>query len=290
MSALYIGHATAWLLILWRFNHPVQFLPGIYVWFKSLIARYVPGNVLMVMGRVMMIQPYGVPKRISLTSVAYEQALLAASAATAIAVALPFWEELQNLSQIIWGVLVVPPIAIVCLHPAVLGRLGNYALRKAGRETIEEFLPFKDIVWIFLYYCFFWFVAGLGLFALVSTFPHPAFTDLPVVRARTPRACLTSVLFFISPSGLGIREGVYAATLGFAFKEDFPNDYLGVAAAFAIVIRFWQTLVEIALVALVMGLVKVRHIKIKPRALDDDTGLDDDGGFDDSADLDDSPS
>ena len=57
------------------------------------------------------------------------------------------------------------------------------------------------------------------------------------------------MLFFISPSGLGVREGVYAVTLDFAFKDDFPDDYAGVAAAFAIVIRFWQTLVEIGLVA-----------------------------------------
>jgi len=275
MSALYLGHASGWLIILWRFHHAVPFLPGLYVWFKSLLARYVPGNVLMVMGRVMMIQPYGVPKRASLTSVAYEQALLAASAAAAIAVALPFWEELQNFSQIIWLVLIVPPIAIVCLHPAILGRLGNAVFRKLGRETIDEFLPFSDIILIFCYYCFFWVVAGLGLFAMVNTVTHLEASGLPIVIASTPLAWLTSVLFFISPSGLGVREGVYAATLGFAFKGDFPQDYGGVAAAFAIVIRFWQTLLEIALVALIMGLVKIRHIKIRPKAKADDADLED---------------
>ena len=263
MSGLYVGHSCGWLIILWRFRHPVPALPGIYVWFKSLIARYVPGNVLMVMGRVMMIQPYGVPKRISLTSVAYEQALLAASASTAVALALPFWSELQNISGLIWLVLIVPPIAIVSLHPAVLGRLGNYALKKAGREPIEDFLPFTDIILMFLYYSFFWIVAGLGLFAMVRTVTYISPSDLPVVLASTPLAWLTSVLFFISPSGLGVREGVYAATLGFAFRDAFPNDYGSIASAFALVIRFWQTLVEVGLVLVVMGIVKVRHLRIR---------------------------
>lgn len=266
MSGLYIGHSFGWLIILWRFRHPVPALPGIYVWFKSLIARYVPGNVLMVMGRVMMIQPYGVPKRVSLTSVAYEQALLAASASTAIALALPFWAELQNISQLIWLVLIVPPLAIICLHPAVLGRFGNFALRKAGREPIEEFLPFGDIFLIFFYYCFFWIVAGFSLFAMVRTVTYIAPSDLPIVMASTPLAWLTSVLFFISPSGLGVREGVYAATLGFAFREGFPDNYGSIASAFAFVIRFWQTLVEIGLVLVVMGVVKARHLKIKAAA------------------------
>jgi hypothetical protein len=271
MTCSYLGHACGWLFILYSFHHRVPFLPGIYVWAKSLIARYVPGNVLMVMGRMLMIEPYGVPKRVSFTSVAYEHALLAASAATAIAVALPFWDQLQNFSRIIWLVLIVPPLALACLHPAFVGRLGNFILRKLGRETIDVFLRFRDVIWIFVYYCIIWIVFGFALFAMVRTVTQIDLSDLPIVIASTPLAWLTSVLFFISPSGLGVREGVYAATLGFAFKSDFPDDYGGVAAAFAIVIRFWQTLVEICLVFIIMGLVRIRHIRIKAAAMQEDS-------------------
>lgn len=257
LSAMYTGHAAGWLIILKRFNYPVPILPGVYVWLKSLLARYVPGNVLMIVGRVMMIEPYGVPKHISLTSVAYEQALLAATATTAIALALPFWPKLQAFSGLIWAVLVIPPLALIGLHPAILGRFGNWVFRKLGRETIEEFLPFKDIIWIFLFYSFFWIVAGFGLFAMARAVTFVDYTDLPIVIASSPLAWLTSVLFFISPSGLGVREGVYAYTLDFAFESG------GVASAFAILLRFWQTLVEIAFVVLVMALVKAKHIKMK---------------------------
>lgn len=257
LGALYIGHAVGWLLILWRFRHPVPFLQGLYVWFKSLLARYVPGNVLMVMGRVMMIEPYGVPKRVSLTSVAYEQVLLAASAATAIAIALPFWSKLQDFSGMIWLVLVVPPLAIIGLHPAVISHLGNWVFRRVGRETIEEFLPFSVVIWVFFFYAFFWIIAGLGLFAMARTVTYIELSALPIVIASAPLAWLTSVLFFISPSGLGVREGVYAYTLDFAFESG------GVASAFAILIRFWQTLVEIVFVLLIMGMVKMKHIKMR---------------------------
>ncbi|MHB0866935.1 MAG: lysylphosphatidylglycerol synthase domain-containing protein [Thermoleophilia bacterium] len=260
LIVMYMGHAFTWLLILLRFKHPVPVLPGLYVWFKSLIARYVPGNVLMVLGRVIMIEPYGVPKRISLTSVAYEQAMLLATATTVIAVALPFWPKLQSFSSFIWLVLIVPPIAIIMLHPKILDLLGNWVLRKAGRETIEDFLPFTDIVWIFCLYAILWVVAGLGLFAMASAVTNMEFAHLPIVIASAPLAWLISVMFFISPSGLGVREGVYAYTLDFAFEN------AGVASAFAILIRFWQTLLEVVVVLVVMGLVKVRHIKMKTAA------------------------
>ncbi|MBE0429369.1 MAG: flippase-like domain-containing protein [Thermoleophilia bacterium] len=257
LGLMFMGHAGGWLLILWRFRHPVPFLPGLYVWFKSLLARYVPGNVLMVVGRVIMIEPYGVPKRVSLTSVAYEQALAAASAATATVIMLPFSPQLQNFSQMIWVVMVVPPLAIAGLHPAILGRIGNWVFQKMKRDTIEEFLPFKDIIWIFFWYCAVWIIAGLALFSMVRTVTSAGISDLPIIIVSAPLAWLASVLFFISPSGLGVREGVYAITLVNVF-----GSIGGVASAFAILIRFWQTMLEIGFVLVVMTLVKLRHIRI----------------------------
>lgn len=261
MHGLFVCHASGWLLILRRFRHPVPYLPGFYVWSKSLLARYVPGNVLMVVGRVMMIEPYGVPKRISLTSVIYEQALLGAASAIVVAVALPLWSDLRSISSLIWLVLLVPPLAVIGLQPAVLGRLGNFALRKTGREPIKEFLPFWTVMWFILYYCLTWVVAGLGLFALVhAVTPQIDFSDLPIVIASVPLAWLLALVVFISPSGLGVREGVYAYTLGFAFNHE-----AGVASAFAILARFWQTLIEISTVVIVMALVKKFHPSSKAR-------------------------
>ena len=260
-GGLYVGHAGGWLLILWRFHHPVPFIAGAYIWFKSLLARYVPGNVLMVVGRVMMTEPYGVPKRVTLTSVAYEQALLAASATTVLAIALPFWPKLQNFSEVIWLVLAVPPLAIIGLHPAVLSRVGNFVFRKLGRETIEVFLPFREIIWVFFYYCLFWIVAGLGLFAMIRTVTWISWVDLPIVIASTSLAWLTSVLFFISPSGLGVREGIYAYTLDYVFLDSNGEPSVAIASAFAILCRFWQTLVELLVVLILMVVVKTVHFK-----------------------------
>lgn len=273
LGGLYFGHASGWLAILWRFNHPVPFLPGLYVWFKSLLARYVPGNVLMVLGRVVMIEPYGVPKRVSFTSVAYEQVLLAASAAIAIAIALPFLAELRESSPLIWLVLAVPPLALVGLHPAILGRIGNWVFRKMGREIIEEFLPFRDIMWILSFYVIWWIVAGMGLFSMMRAVTSVSYSYLPLVLASAPLAWLVSVVVFISPSGLGVRELIYANVLSAAFASENA-----VASAFAIVIRFWQTLVEIVFVLVVMALVKIRHVKMKSAAVEAHLGIPDDEG------------
>lgn len=262
-TATYIGHSLGWLLLLRLFKQKVPFLPVMYVWFKSLIARYVPGNVLMIVGRVMMIKPYGVPKRISLTTIAYEQALLVVSATIVLSIALPFWSDLRAISDWIWLVLVVPPVAVVMMHPAIMGRLGNMAFRLIGRDPIEEFLPLRSVLGLIAMYCFFWVTSGTALFAMARAVTDQiVLADIPITIASVPLAWLVSVMFFIFPSGLGVREGIYSYTLRFAFDSE------GVASAFAILARFWQTLIEVGIVFITMGFIKLWYEKHEHREIE----------------------
>ncbi len=259
LSVTYSGHAIGWLLVLWRFQHPVPFLPGFYVWSKSLLARYVPGNVLMIVGRIMMIERYNVPKRVSLTSIAYEQIILVTSATIVLSVALPFWTTLREATDFVWIILVIPPLAIICLHPKVIGTLGNFVFTKLKREPIEQFLSFGSVLMLTLYYCTFWFTGGSALFAMAKAVtPHVTIDALPVCLVSFPLAWLVSVAAFIFPSGLGIREGVYATTLAGVFGSE------GVASAFAILARFWWIIIELTFVVIIMSLVKMLHQKPEP--------------------------
>ena len=60
---------------------PVAAKKGVSAWARSLLGRYVPGNVLMVVGRAVMAEAHGVPKRVTVAATTYEQviALVAAS-------------------------------------------------------------------------------------------------------------------------------------------------------------------------------------------------------------------
>ncbi len=254
MSSLYLSQASGWLLILKRFGHQVPLLPGVFVWSKSLLARYVPGNVLMVVGRVVMIEPFGVPKRVSFTSVIYEQSLLAAASASVVSIALPLWPALRGVSPLIWLILLIPPMAVMGLHPRVFGSAANFLLKKVRRQPIEEFLPFRTVIAFVGYYALTLILSGLGLYSLVRAVTMISFSDLPIVIASAPLAWLLALFVFISPSGLGVREGVYTFTLAFAFNHES-----GVASAFAILARFWQTMIEVSFALTVMLLAKKFH-------------------------------
>ncbi len=69
-----------------RLHHPgPPPLVTLSIWARSLLGRYVPGNVLMVLGRVVLSHERGVPRRVTLAATVYEQALsLGVAAAGAV--------------------------------------------------------------------------------------------------------------------------------------------------------------------------------------------------------------
>jgi hypothetical protein len=64
---LFVFRALAWRHILAKLGHPLPIAPATRIWSTSELARYVPGSILQVVGRVFLIKPYGV--RGSVTSV-----------------------------------------------------------------------------------------------------------------------------------------------------------------------------------------------------------------------------
>ena len=93
-----------------------------------------PGSVLYVLGRVLLSERAGVPRRITVASIVYEQAI---SATSAIVVASYFVINHPDLEgqPLRWAVLLLIPAAIVLLHPRVFGPLANQAAGAPSAAT-----------------------------------------------------------------------------------------------------------------------------------------------------------
>ena len=74
--------ALAYEAILGGLHHPAPPVRAtVGAWAKSLLGRYVPGNLLMVVGRAVMAQAHGVPRLVTLAATTYEQVIALAAAA-----------------------------------------------------------------------------------------------------------------------------------------------------------------------------------------------------------------
>ncbi len=87
LMVFYLASGGGYIAIIERLHHrgPPR-LAMLSIWARSLLGRYVPGNVLMVVGRVVLSYERGVPRRSTVAAMVYEQVLtVAVGAAGAVA-------------------------------------------------------------------------------------------------------------------------------------------------------------------------------------------------------------
>jgi hypothetical protein len=249
LLVFYALNAVGWDLILRFLGYKLGAGRAQVAWGQPLLARYVPGSVLYVLGRVLLSERAGVPRRLTIASVVYEQALQATAAVIVAAYFLINHPDLQG-QPLRWGILALIPLALILLHPRVFGPLANRVLRAFGRESLPEVMSMRGVIAVMSFYAFNWGVVAVGIYCVarsVSDIPPSEILDAGAAQAFGYVAALATL---IAPAGLGIRDAAFA----WAFKVATPGDSFAVASLIAIVVRGMQTVVEVLYVVIVTAL------------------------------------
>lgn len=239
-ASLYVIQSELWRAILRGLGERVPAAAARDVWAKSLLARYVPTNVLLVVGRVVLAERKGVPRRVTLASIVYE---LGIAVCAALAVGSYFVIDFPDLedSPARFAVLAVIPVALAMLHPRVFEPLTEWGLGKLGREPLPRVLPFRWVLGLTLGYAAGWISMGLAVYCFTAAL-HPVDSgDLAYLVASYPVSFCVAVLTFVVPSGLGTRD----AALFTALNVVLPAT---VASAIAVGFRIFQVAVELLFV------------------------------------------
>ena len=220
------------------------------VWAKSLLGRYVPGNVLMVTGRVVLGREAGVPGHVSIAASVYEQALILTSAAVASLGFLAGYKGSGGVSWILPAAAVVAGLAVI--HPRVFRPLSTWALARVGRQPLSDFLSERQLVALFLYYGTVNAIGGIGVWLLVRGSAGPEAGSPDYVGLAFLLSFVVGMLAFVFPSGLGVRDAAFALAL----SRNLPG---GVAVAVSAGVRLALIAVELLFVALVVGVSRLAH-------------------------------
>lgn len=246
----YVLQGEIWRHIVHSLGEQIDADPARAVWGKSLIARYVPTNVLMVVGRVVMAERHGVAKRVTLASMVYELGL---GLGTAVMVGSYFVIELPDLADqpARFAVLILIPLVLVMLHPRVFAPMANWGLRKLGREPLPQTLSFRMVLVYCVAFLIAWAFIGAGVCAFAAALHPIDLEDVPYIAAAYPVAFCVAVITFIAPSGLGTRDAALAIGMGGVLPS-------AVATAIAVAFRIFQTVIELAYVGVVVAIDKRR--------------------------------
>jgi hypothetical protein len=249
-ALFYVIQGEAWRAILASLGEPLEAHAARAIWGKSLIARYVPTNALMVVGRVVMAERHGVTKRACLASIVYELGL---GVMTAVMVGAYFVITLPQLedNSARYAILVVVPLALVVLHPRVFHPVADFGLRKLGRAPLPATLPARRVLELAIVYLLGWVAIGFSVVAFAAALHPLDAEDVAYAAAAYPVAFCAAVATLVAPGGLGARD----AALAISLAAVLPG---AVATAIAVGFRIFQTVVELLYVAAVAGLAR-RH-------------------------------
>jgi hypothetical protein len=219
-------------------------------WAVSQLGKYVPTGAALFVVRVVIAGRAGGSRRIVLSSSLYEFgcSFLAALAITAAAVG--SLDELDG-SLFRWVVYAIPLPLLIVLMPPVFLPVANAALRRAGREPLSATLGLARVFGYTGAYAVTFLFAGLGILALSAAVADVSAGDVPLVLAAFSVGYVASVLGFVVPAGIGVRE----SGMALALATIMPT---AAAVSVAVVSRLVQVGVECAMAAVVPALARRR--------------------------------
>ncbi len=249
LPCFYALSALGWDLILRFLGYRIGVRQAQVAWGQPLLARYVPGSVLYVLGRVLLSERAGVPRRITIASIVYEQAI---SATSAIAVAAYFFISHPDLQgePLRWAVLLLIPALIALLSPTVFRPLADRALRAFGRDPLPEVISLRGVVALLAFYTLNWGVVAVGIYCVARSVSTIPVGDILVVGSAQAVGYVAALVTLIAPAGLGIRDAAFA----WAVKVAVPGQSFAIGSLIAIAVRGVLTVVEVIFVAIVTAL------------------------------------
>ena len=246
-----ISYGLIWKTVLARLGEHLVLRPSLRIYLGSEFVRYFPGNVWHVLTRILWVGKYGVSRPVAFASMTIELITKLAAGVLVFAVSLLFWRDLDAVGRlteqrIVFALGIGTILALfIVLYPPVLNWLLNLALRALKRDPIKLTLRYRDILLVTLAWCASWCVAGSAFFVLLlALWSNAPLIAWPICIGIYALAWDIGFVSFITPSGLGFREGAIVGLFALAFP--LPGV---LATIIALLSRFVSTIAEVLCVS-----------------------------------------
>jgi hypothetical protein len=243
-------HAELWRRLVVALGVRMESRRSFAIWCVSAIARYVPTNMLMPVLRVSMSRSHKVPRSICVASLVYEAALATSAALLVGAYCIIGLPALRG-DVWRWGVLLIPLLSMLALHPRGVGLVSDRLLRRLGRDPLPSHLSVEQLLRFVAGYVASFLLAGACLLAVVLAFHPLSSHDVPAVLGAYAVGFAATLVAFVLPGGLGAREIALAGVLSAVMPTL-------VATTASVAVRLIQIATEL-LLALVTWWIATRH-------------------------------
>ncbi len=211
----YILRAIVWKILLKESGHDIALKESTYLWGLAELKRYVPGNIWSFLTKTLSFEEKGVERKIITKLLFIEIGMFLLSCLIFSLLGLNFLSKGILPENINFFYPTVTPFVIIVLLLYIFNKRiipkNNNKLSIFIRFFLPDFKP-AVIVNLLLINLLFLFFYGLGYFLIISSVIYlPVNQSLSLIGFFV-FSLLTGYLSFITPMGLGVREGM--VTLG----------------------------------------------------------------------------
>lgn len=217
--------ATIWWWSLRLMGAPVGWRLGTSLWLKTQLARYVPGGIWDIAGRLALGHEAGISVRAMSASIVLEMAMQVLSASVFLLVALLMRADAKASLYLPLAALLLVA-SVVILLPPVFRWFINWGLRLLKREPLDIQVTYLNMLVLFGARFVGHLMLGVGFVLFARGVTMITWQQAPAMIAAYVGAWLIGFLAIVVPMGIGVREGVLALLL----QHQFPVGVIGVMA------------------------------------------------------------
>lgn len=225
------------------------------------LGKYLPGGVWPLIGRGELAYRFGVRRPAAYGSVGLSLGALYLGALFVVGAGLPVLLSGDDGSGPV-GVLLLLPVGLLCLHPAVLGR-GVVVIERVTKRHLDLPVPsWRDSVTLVGLYVPAWLAIGAATWAVARSLDPSA--GLVKVGVAAVLSWVVGFVLVPVPGGVGVREAVFVAAAGSLDP--------GIAAAAALAARL--LFVAVDAIGALLGMLALRGSYRTPQAQDEEWTVD----------------
>ena len=233
-----------WKRILYFLKANLSYKDALEIYSFSSLTRFIPGRIWPFLGRIYLTRDKHISKNIILTSHGIELILMVLSGIIIFLFSLPFGINVSQIKKIIWLITLIPILSIL-LYPPVLQSIINISSKVFHFDNFNIGLNFLNIAEAILLFWAYWLFNGIAIFFLIRTLLFITPNLLPVIIGAFAISLVGGILSFLTPAGLGVREGVLSFLLSFYMP-------LSIAIFVSLLARICMVLTELTRAAVVV--------------------------------------
>lgn len=241
-----IGRVLAWHQITVHMGARIPLQAATASWFVSLLGKYIPGKVFLLLGRLELYSEHGQSKARTTLAFTVETVVSMLSSVYTILLALLFVEVdlVQRWRIPLIGLLIALSIS---LHPSIMRGLLRLAGRLTRRQLPEVTVRYREMLLFTAVGTGVWLIFGVAFYLFINALYAVPPQYVIYLAGSISAASLLGILAVLAPAGLGVREGFLTLLL----SQIMPAP---VAAVVALGSRVWVTLAELVVIAVGAGM------------------------------------